>query len=116
MGMIQFSRMPKEFVNALEQGRHLEVVREKMKKAGCPCILSTHGGAKVFVWPEQYQTVLHAVGGLSRKLFTSHVIILESLLPRLEDIVAEIPASKEIRKKGSPELLTRVASATDGCS
>lgn len=107
--VFRFSRTPPEFKNSLVQGAHLAMVRDKMAAAGCACTLPPpHAGAKVFVWPEQYQTVMDAIGELERPLLSSNVVILESLMPCLEDLVATIPRKANVHEK-ERQIFTSVA-------
>lgn len=98
--LFRFSRTPPEFKIALQQGRQLAAVRDQMKAADCAYTLpAPNAGAKVFVWPQQYQTVMDAIGKLETPLFSSNVVILESLMPCLEDIIAEIPRKANVHEK-----------------
>lgn len=103
--LFRFSRTPIEFKNALERGPQLATVRDEMTAAGCACTLpSPHAGAKVFVWPPQYQTVMDAIGQLGMPLFSSNVVILESLMPCLEDLVVAIPRKANVHEKERQSL------------
>jgi hypothetical protein len=98
--LFRFSRTPPEFKIALEQGRQLADVRDQMEAADCAYTLpAPNAGAKVFVWPQQYQTVMDAIGKLERPLFSSNVAILESLMPCLEDLIATIPRKANVHEK-----------------
>merc|ERR1712157_209167 len=98
--LFRFSRTPPEFRHSLDQGAELAMVRDKMTAAGCACTLPPpHAGAKVFVWPEQYPTVMDAIAELESPLFSSNVVILESLMPSLEDLVAAIPRKANVHEK-----------------
>lgn len=111
--LFRFTRTPKEFVAALQQEPELMNIRTKLEEAGHACLLiGENAGAQVFVWPEQYQSVMAAVHALDQRLFTSNIVILRSLMPLLEDIVAKIPSKKNVRvKKDAKHLLTSVAAS-----
>jgi len=103
--LLRFSRTPREFNDALECGPELAAIRERMTSAGCAYVLRPpHAGAKVFVWPEQYKTVLDAIDELENPLFSSNVVILQSLIMNLEDVVANIPRRANVHEKERREL------------
>merc|ERR1712176_408343 len=67
-----YKRAPAEFVEALLNGPELKHIRETMDHSGCPYILEE--GAKIFVWPDQYNDVLTKVREQGISLRASHVI------------------------------------------
>lgn len=66
-------------------------------------------GAKIRVWPHQYQAAVDAAQQHQGALHPSHVVIIESLKPALDDdIMAMSRKSKvKVKKDGMP-VVTRV--------
>lgn len=96
--LFPYMRAPSEFMQALLIGPEMQHIREEMSAQDCPYVLEG-SGAKIFVWPEQYQKVLQELEASSVRLRSSHVIVAESILPCLEASIATIPSQKNVRVK-----------------
>jgi len=116
--LFKFTRMPKDFVAALDKELDLRLadLRKELDERGLPYRLQ--GKARVLVWPNQYQTVMDEIREQGIELETSSVIILESLMPVLEDIVSSAPSKRNVRvKNGRKRAIASVASRVPGpCS
>jgi hypothetical protein len=95
--VMKFMRACEAYRAAILDGEQLRGIRTEMEAAGCPYLLES--GAKVFVWPEQYQSVLHALHKEYDRLYASHVIVSESLVPLVEESIDSIPSKKNVRRK-----------------
>jgi len=93
-----YMRTPKEFMTALLTGPDFENIRRIMDDSKCPYI-HKESGAKIFVWPEHYKTVLEALARSDAKLRSSHIIVAQSFLTNLEKCVARLPSRKNVRVK-----------------
>jgi hypothetical protein len=84
-----------------------------MQETGCPFTMMEHASAKIFVMPGQYHDVLEAIRKCGIPLFTSGVIISESLMHCLEDVVQRIPPKLKVRvKNDGKQHLANVRSCT----
>merc|ERR1712032_499796 len=106
--LLSYSRTPSEFREALLRGPELRSVRDDLAKSGLSCTLEP-SGAKIFVWPKQYDWVLESLVDLNISLFPSHVIIAESLLSALDASIATLPSRLNVRPKKNRKIdLTEV--------
>jgi len=108
-----YKRAPAEFVESLLNGPQLKPIRDVMIASGCPHILEE--GTKIFVWPNQYNSVLLRVREQGISLRASHVIASESILHLIEASIADIPSQKNVRvKKDAVVELTSASGASLG--
>jgi len=106
--LFKFTRMPQAFVTALDSSPHFAELRSELDAHGLP--YRAQRKARVLVWPGQYQDVMDAINEKNLVLETSSIVILESLMPVLEDMVAQVHSSDNVRvKSGSETVLASVA-------
>ena len=106
-----YTRSPKEFNEVLIHGPQLQQVRRQLEAQGLDYTLP-HSRAKMFVWPNQYESVLLALENLDIVLRSSHVIASSSLLPALEASIATIPSAINVRVKKNGAVLVTNAPGT----
>eukprot|EP00929_Paragymnodinium_shiwhaense_P107485 TRINITY_DN73601_c0_g1_i1.p1 TRINITY_DN73601_c0_g1~~TRINITY_DN73601_c0_g1_i1.p1 ORF type:complete len:607 (+),score=52.16 TRINITY_DN73601_c0_g1_i1:28-1821(+) len=90
--VVKFNRCGRQLQEALHTGPQLETVRAAAKTAGHPCVLRS--GASVFLYPEQYPSVLAV---LNMQLRAHHVVVCEAFLPLLYSDISVIPAKQKVR-------------------
>jgi len=113
--LLPYMRTPPEFKEALCGDRisdELREVRDRMETNGLDCKLEP-SGAKIFVWPEQYEAIMEAVHQHAIDLKPSHVITVESLMPALMSTIEKIRSNLNVRiRKDGVRVLTKVARTT----
>mmetsp|Transcript_24423 Transcript_24423/g.44280 ORF Transcript_24423/g.44280 Transcript_24423/m.44280 type:complete len:595 (-) Transcript_24423:306-2090(-) len=97
--VFQFTRMPRTLIAELDTCLQLEEVRNELQDKGFSHRPQDKG--RIFVWPEQYEEVMRAVGERQTPLETSHVIALESFMPIFEDIASGFSSKSNVRIKSS---------------
>jgi len=97
--VFQFTRMPRALVTALDTCSRLREVCDALQASGFS--YRPQDKTRIFVWPEQYEAVMKAVGEKQILLKTSHVIALQSFMPVLEDIVSGFPSKSNVRINNS---------------
>ena len=102
--LIQFTRTPSEFTQALCTGPELAGTRNMLADRGFNTRLDS--GAKVLVWPDQFSQVLEHIEDNELTLASSHVIISDSLLTDLDMATAGIPSRRNVKKKSKSLFFT----------
>uniref|UniRef100_A0A7S4QN56 Uncharacterized protein n=1 Tax=Alexandrium monilatum TaxID=311494 RepID=A0A7S4QN56_9DINO len=96
--LLEYSRSPKEFLNALLLSPELAACRDALTRQGLDFKLK--GGAKVFVRPEQHRFVVKAAKG--RQLKPRHVIVAEEFEGSLERALQDV--GKGVKTKARAAL------------
>ncbi len=98
--VIEFSRHPQEFYNALARGASLKECRQALEKENHDWELQS--GAKVFVHPHQYQETLNLIRGMN--LRKQHVVAAESMLWNVMLSIHTLRSRLQVRPKSRYEL------------
>ena len=102
--VINYTRAPYAFREALENGKELQRAREALTQAEFSYIL-TPSGAKIFVQPYDYATVyVDLLFRSDLRLRPSSVIVSESYRPALDACVDALKRSQNVRVKNTIEL------------
>lgn len=106
--LMHYTRSSREFEDTLFNGPDLAGIQQRMNDHGYNYRLES--GAKIFVWPQQYEEVVEFVNGKNTVLYTSHVIISRSLIANLEAAIARIPSRKNVKQKAKRTMLAAQSS------
>jgi len=93
--LLQFSRYPHEWRQALMEGVALRLCRDALLGEGHTCVLTS--GAKVFVHPWQYNDVKGAICGMELRPY--HVIVAQSLEHLVEESLVQVPRQLKVKLK-----------------
>lgn len=93
--LLDFTRSPEAFRDALLDGPELAETRDALTRHGFDCVLPT--GTKVFAHPTQYRACFQAIVG--RSLSHSHVLVVQSLEPLVQAAVGRIRSKEKVRRK-----------------
>jgi hypothetical protein len=94
---MKFMRACEAYRAAILDGEQLRGIRTEMQAAGCPYLLES--GAKVFVWPEQYQSVLEALDKAYDRLYAVGISLDLGLVRLVEESIVSIWSKKNVRRK-----------------
>ena len=98
--LLEFSRHPQEFRQALNQGWPLDECRQALQKA--ERVWEQPGGAKVFVHPHQFEETMDLIKKLG--LLKQHVVAAESLVSKVMLSVETLCSELEVRVMRCCEL------------
>lgn len=104
------SRHPPELRQALLEGPHLESCREELAKHGfspeLPC------GAKVFVKPEHFESVVEEV--MDRELKPYHIVASDDFVTVVDTAIKTLRSKSQVRVKSEEQLPACVRCETCG--
>lgn len=97
--VIQYSRHPNSLKTALLEGEELRACRDALAAAGLSP--EHHTGAKIFVKPEQYESVIDALEGSAEgwPLKPWHVVVSEEFEGAVDKAVKSLPSKAQVREK-----------------
>lgn len=96
--LVEFSRNPRSFNEALENGAELGAVREALQRNGFACTLPC--GAHIFVRPEHYQTILGEMQSKTDLTLTRrHVLVAPEFYKFLGKAVSNLRSNEQVRYK-----------------
>jgi len=93
--VIQYSRHPSILRSALLEGEELRICRDALAANGFSA--EQPSGAKVFVLPEQFDSVLSAIDSLDLKPW--HVVVSEEFEKAVDQAVKRLPSQAQVREK-----------------
>lgn len=95
--LMEFTRNPVEYRNALLNGPELQTCREGMTRAGCAYELPSK--AKVFVHPHEYADVMRWRRSQEFDLRICHVVVSQDIKPLVEQAISSIPSRHNVRTR-----------------
>jgi len=93
--ILQVTRAPNEFRQALHYGRELESVRTQSREAGHSCVLDA--GGSIFLYPQQYAAMQAIVHNL--RLKPHFLVVNEAFLPLVLEAIRSIPSKANVRPR-----------------
>merc|ERR1712061_566633 len=96
------SRHPPELREVLLEGPHLESCREELARHGF--VPQLRCGAKVFVKPEHFESVVDEV--MARELKPYHIVVSDDFVDLVDTAIKTLRSRLQVRVKGREQLPT----------